>query len=428
MEKDRGKVMIKPALAVLVFLVTAGCAIEGEDFRDDGGAKIVIDLPSAGKKDKPTLYPILDTKAGKYGFKNAENRWVITPEYDNSGLIRLRDGYYLVRKTGKDGKSEYVFLDKYGENAIGRTFENAWEFASGIALVSENGRTAIINRAGVVVDKVSEQDDPALNKNLLLDGRLFIASGKENIEDERGKTRVRDVWTGKTLYEGTYHYAMNVEGRYAVVDDVMKKTTYLYGYNGKVQAIKGYYVLRPGVEEIIMGPYERKDPYAGDLYVYDLKKEEISPFPEWKDYGDKAVLEKVLEFESAKRLYIYMVNSDTNNLLIYNEPMTMKNHEAASGTVLGEFSEGIAPLQTDIKGRIYCFIKTDGKYAFASAINGHFQQAYEFVDGYALVQLGARREGRYYNDKWCYVDKKGHIKIREDVGYIQKESGQWFLE
>jgi hypothetical protein len=316
MEKDRGKAMIKPALAVLVFLVTAGCAIEGDDFRDDGGAKIVIDLPSAGKKDKPTLYPILDTKAGKYGFKNAENRWVIKPSYDNSGLIRLKDGYYLVRKTEKTGAAQYLFLDKYGENAIGRTFENAREFASGIALVSENGRTAIINRAGVVVDKVREQDDPELNKNLTLDRRLLIASGKENIEDEQGKMRVRDVWTGKTLYEGTHHYAMNVEGRYAVVDDVMNKTTYLYGYNGKVKAIKGYYVLRPGLEEIIMGPYERKDPYAGDLYVYNIKKEEISPFQEWKTYGDKAVLEKILEFETGKKLYVYMVNTETNILML----------------------------------------------------------------------------------------------------------------
>jgi hypothetical protein len=195
-----------------------------------------------------------------------------------------------------------------------------------------------------------------------------------------------------------------------------------------MKAIKDYYVLRPGLDEMIMAPYTRKDPYAGDLYVYNLKKNEISPFPTWKTYGDKAVLEKILEFKDNKKLYVYMINSDTNILLLYKEPMQKDKKEDRFGSVLGEYAEGLAPIEIDFRGSHYIFIDEDGQYVLGSPINGHLKNAFEFVDGYALVQLGAHKEGSYYNDKWCYVDKKGHIKIREDIGYIQEESGQWFLE
>jgi hypothetical protein len=416
----------------MLTIIVGSCVADEDFFKAASGEKVIIELPDEPKKDMPTLYPILDTKVGehgRYGFKNSENRWVIKPTYENTGLVRLKNGYYLVGKIGKDGTTEYIFLDKYGENAIGKTFQKAKDFSAGIAMVLENGRTRIINRAGKVVDEVNEQDDLKLNKDLTLDGRLLIASGKENIEDEKAKTKIRDIWTGKTFYEGTFHYALNVEGRYIVVDDVMNQTTYLYGYNGNLKSIRGYYVLRPGFEEIVMAPYKRKDPRAGDLYVYSLKTNAITPFPEWKTYGDKAVLEKILEFENNKKLYVYMVNTETNILMLYKEPIKNNEKEKASGDVLGYFSEGLAPLKDEIRGFRSCYyINNFGDYVFNSAVNGYLQNAFEFVNGYALVQLGARHEGKYYNDKWCYVDKQGHIKIREDIGYIQKESGQWFIE
>jgi hypothetical protein len=156
--------------------------------------------PDEPKKDMPTLYPILDTKVGehgRYGFKNSENRWVIKPTYENTGLVRLKNGYYLVGKIGKDGTTEYIFLDKYGENAIGKTFQKAKDFSAGIAMVLENGRTRIINRAGKVVDEVNEQDDLKLNKDLTLDGRLLIAAVKKILKMKKLRPKYEIFGQGK---------------------------------------------------------------------------------------------------------------------------------------------------------------------------------------------------------------------------------------
>ena len=81
---------------------------------------------------------------GKKGFVNAQNEWVIAPDYEDVDVFR--EGVCWVKNGGKWG-----LVNKNGECLIEPRFEDTREFNQGYANVKTQGKWGVIDRNGIMI-------------------------------------------------------------------------------------------------------------------------------------------------------------------------------------------------------------------------------------------------------------------------------------
>lgn len=130
------------------------------------------------------LYPVFEN--GKWGFKNKEDKTLISPIYDSIKEYHSQ-GLAPVRKDGKWG-----FIDEKGEEVISCKFEDVKLFDDqGYAAFCENGKWGYMDMSGKVIVKAQYEDAGGFSGNGLASVKK---DGKWGWINESGKVVIEPIY------------------------------------------------------------------------------------------------------------------------------------------------------------------------------------------------------------------------------------------
>ena len=205
-------------------------------FIDNAGNQVVSAQYAAFGELSEGLIAVSNGK--KWGFIDETGKVIIDFQFDNPDGIsminpRFSEGLACVQISAKDGGNRYGFIDKRGKFQILPTYDQAFNFSDGLALVLIGRKYAYIDKSGsVVIDPKNYFVGDGFSEGLATIAiRGESGNDKWGYIDTTGKIAIRPSFE----WAGAFH-----EGRAAV------KEKGKYGFIDK----KGNVVVRPVYDEV----------------------------------------------------------------------------------------------------------------------------------------------------------------------------------
>lgn len=298
---------------------------------------------------------------GKYGFIDKTGREIIPLIYDSVGRMGFTDGMASI-SFGEHAKNEYGvetyigkwgFIDKTGGEVISPQYDRMISyhgpnkfgyFPYGLALVSSNGKSELIDKMGKVVEFTQQYDSV-----------ISVSSGLIGVMND-------DKWglvsgTGKEIVPLIYSSISEFSDGLAVV-----------GFDDG--EIRKYGFIDASGNEVVVPKYDEVWGFADGLAAVRLGD---YPTGKW-GFIDKTGIEVV------PILYSFEIDG----------------HD---GVMLTKFSEDLAAIRlNDDETNKWGFVNISGEVI----IPFEYDCAMNFSDGMAAVRIGD-----WENGKWHFIDKSG---------------------
>ena len=305
-------------------------------------------------------YAIIEIYEGKDRFNYIDLEGNILLENWVETANNFQDSRALVSRNGK-----YFFIDENGKSIIG-SFEEARDFSDGLAAVRNKAFWGYINKDGKVVINFQFDDADMFSCGLA----AVVNNNRLSYIDKTGKTVIKsnvfeNISSWRPIRNGSYRFLDNIvlaelsNGNYAFID----KT-------GTILVNIAYY---------------------GDIY-------------KWRSSFSEGLMPVCVGKNTLKVQTSYI---DTNGQV---KIIVEKNVDSVHGTCLGQFSEGLAPIDFKYNSpydNSVGYINKKGE----KVISEQFSWAAPFYNGVACVQkVESSRNGITVNTSaYGYINKTGEL-------------------